>query len=510
MRTATTAIRTEACCAFDNDKKNKVRGPCSNQRNPRHQSQELGRLRQFTRHGFPDPEPAARHLQQCRLQAARRRRDRRPDLRPEGGARRRTVHRPRRGSGALCRRRQAQSADGCRQRLFIRAAPPRLRPVARRRARQRQGPRRRRQAVGADGAGAPAPAGAIGGFTDFLTSVYHSERGGRHARPDNPVPPVFRYMPIAYNSRASSVRVSGEAVRRPNGQFKKGNDVRFGPTEAFDFELELGVFIGQGNALGEPVAVDAANDMMFGYCLVNDWSARDIQGWESALGPFLAKSVSTSISPWVVTAEAMAPFHAAAFKRPAGDPAPLPYLFSIDDQTRGGLDLEMEVYLSTARMRSDGAKPHRITLTNFKHMYWTFAQMVAHHTSNGCNLRPGDSSRAARCRGRPTTAAPATPSLPCAAPSRSRCRTASSAAGWSTATRSRSAPARTERVMPRSDSANARDASILRWRGRQRQRAAWRRGRTHASISWSSLRTTAKQSRVICKDWIAAPLRGSR
>jgi len=231
---------------------------------------------------------------------------------------------------------------------------------------------------------------AIGGFTDFLTSVYHSERGGRHARPDNPVPPVFRHMPIAYNSRASSVRISGEAVKRPNGQFRKGNDVRFGPTEAFDFELELGVFIGQGNALGEPVALDAAGDLMFGYCLVNDWSARDIQGWESALGPFLAKSVSTSISPWVVTAEALAPFRTAAFQRPAGDPAPLPYLFSTDDQVRGGLDLEMEVYLSTARMRSEHAKPHRITLTNFRHMYWTFAQMVAHHTSNGCNLRPGD------------------------------------------------------------------------------------------------------------------------
>jgi fumarylacetoacetase len=197
-------------------------------------------------------------------------------------------------------------------------------------------------------------------------------------------------MPIAYNSRASSVRASGEAVRRPNGQFKKGNDVRFGPTEAFDFELELGVFVGKGNTLGEPVAIDAADDMMFGYCLVNDWSARDIQGWESALGPFLAKSASTSISPWVVTAEALAPFHTAAFKRPPGDPAPLPYLFSGDDQAHGGLDLVMEVYLSTQRMRSEGGKPHRITLTNFKHMYWTFAQMVAHHTSNGCNLKPGD------------------------------------------------------------------------------------------------------------------------
>ena len=178
---------------------------------------------------------------------------------------------------------------------------------------------------------------AIGGFTDFLTSIYHSERGGRHSRPDSPVPPVFRYMPIAYNSRTSSLRVSGEAVRRPNGQFKKGNAVQFGPTEAFDFELELGLFVGKGNAVGEPVAVENTGDMTFGYCLVNDWSARDIQGWESALGPFLAKSVSTSISPWVVTAEAMAPFHTAAFKRPAGDPAPLPYLLSNDDQAQGAL-----------------------------------------------------------------------------------------------------------------------------------------------------------------------------
>jgi fumarylacetoacetase len=231
---------------------------------------------------------------------------------------------------------------------------------------------------------------AIGSFTDFLTSIYHSERGGRHSRPDNPVPPVFRYMPIAYNSRASSLRVSGEHVKRPNGQFKKGNEIQFGPTEAFDFELELGLFIGRGNAVGEPIAMEKTRELMFGYCLVNDWSARDIQGWESALGPFLAKSVSTSISPWVVTAEAIAPFRIAAFKRSSGDPAPLPYLFSADDQAHGGLDLEMEVYLSTPRMRSEGLSPHRITLTNFKHMYWTFAQMVAHHTSNGCNLRPGD------------------------------------------------------------------------------------------------------------------------
>jgi fumarylacetoacetase len=232
----------------------------------------------------------------------------------------------------------------------------------------------------------------IGGFTDFFTSLHHTERGGRVTRPDSPVPPNFRYMPIAYNSRASSVRISGEEVRRPNGQWRRPDGtVQFGPTEALDFELELGAFVGRGNALGTPIPVGSANDHVFGYCLLNDWSARDIQRWESfPLGPFLSKTLSTTISPFVVTAEAMAPFRAPACPRPHGDPAPLPYLHADRDQREGGIDLVLEAFIATRQMRDKGEQPVRVTTTNFKDMYWTFAQMLAHHTSNGCNLRTGD------------------------------------------------------------------------------------------------------------------------
>lgn len=232
---------------------------------------------------------------------------------------------------------------------------------------------------------------SIGSFTDFLTSIYHTERGGRVTRPDNPIPAPFRHLPIAYNGRATSVRASGEPVRRPNGQWRTADgQVKFGPCEQQDFELEVGVFVGPGNELGQPIAIDDAPAHMFGFCLVNDWSARDIQRWESALGPFLSKSLSTTISCWVVTAEAMAPFHAPAFPRPAGDPQPLPYLHSAADQASGGLDLDLEAYLLTPRMRREDAAPARIAHTNFVHMYWTFAQMLTHHMSNGCNLQPGD------------------------------------------------------------------------------------------------------------------------
>ena len=229
---------------------------------------------------------------------------------------------------------------------------------------------------------------AIGAFTDFFTSLHHTERGGRVTRPDNPVPPNFRYMPIAYNSRASSVRISGEDVRRPNGQWRKEDGtVQFGPTEALDFELELGAFVGKGNELGSPIPLGSAEDHIFGYCLLNDWSARDVQRWESfPLGPFLSKSLSTSISPFVVTSEALAPFRTAALKRPDGDPAPLPYLYADSDQRFGGLDLSMEALIQTTKMQDNNEPPFRITKTNFKEMYWTVAQMLAHHTSNGCNL----------------------------------------------------------------------------------------------------------------------------
>lgn len=232
---------------------------------------------------------------------------------------------------------------------------------------------------------------AIGSFTDFLTSYYHVERGGRHTTPDSPVRPSFKYLPYAYHGRSTSVRVSGESVRRPNGQWKRASgEVCFGPTEAFDFELEVGVFVGPGNELGTPIPMEAAPAHMFGYCLVNDWTARDVQWWQAALGPFLGKSHLTTISPWMITAEAMAPFHAPAFRRPKGDPAPLPYLYNESDEAEGGLDLGLEAYLLTPHMREAGQSPSRITNTNFRHIYWTFAQMVTHHASNGCNLQPGD------------------------------------------------------------------------------------------------------------------------
>jgi fumarylacetoacetase len=233
---------------------------------------------------------------------------------------------------------------------------------------------------------------AIGAFTDFLTSVYHTARGGRLTRPDSPVPANFRHLPVAYNSRASTVRAGEEAVRRPNGQqCLADGSIVFGPCRNFDFELELGLFVGPGNEMGDPIPIGAAPDHIFGFCLVNDWSARDVQRWEThPLGPFLSKSAATSISPWVVTAEAMAPFRAPAFARELGDPVPLPYLHDPKDQAAGHLDLVMEAWIHTPRMRQEGTPPLRLTTTNFQHMYWTFAQMLTHHASNGCSLRPGD------------------------------------------------------------------------------------------------------------------------
>ena len=230
-----------------------------------------------------------------------------------------------------------------------------------------------------------------GAFTDFLTSSYHTERGGRASRPDSPLPPCFKYLPVAYNSRASSLRASGATILRPNGQWKHPDgEVRFGPTEALDFELEVGLFIGPGNPIGAPVPMSQIQDRMFGYCLLNDWSARDIQAWESTLGPFLSKSLSTSISPWVVTSEALAPFRAPAFPRAQDDPRPLPYLSNAEDQASGHFDIVLEAFIRTPKMRATSQPASRVTLTNFQHNYWTFAQMATHHMSNGCNLEPGD------------------------------------------------------------------------------------------------------------------------
>jgi fumarylacetoacetase len=231
----------------------------------------------------------------------------------------------------------------------------------------------------------------VGNFTDFLTSTYHTERGGRVLRPDSPLPPCFKSLPIAYHSRASSVRASGEAIRRPNGQWREADGtMQFGPTQAYDFELELGAFVGPGNGLGEPINLADAHTQIWGFCLLNDWSARDIQRWETALGPFLGKSASTSISCWVVTAAAMEPYRAAAFARAAGDPAPLPYLSDATDAASGGYDIDLEAFMLTPAMRAAAAGPAQVTRTNFRHMYWTVGQMVTHHMSNGCNMQPGD------------------------------------------------------------------------------------------------------------------------
>lgn len=232
----------------------------------------------------------------------------------------------------------------------------------------------------------------VGNFTDFMASRFHTARMGAKRDPANPLPPAFLHLPIAYHSRGTTVRVGGEAVARPHGQ-SLGADgkPRFGPTLALDFELEFGAVIGPANRMGEPIPVARAGDALFGYCLLNDWSARDVQRFEMMpLGPFLSKSLSTTISPWIVTAEALAPFAIPAFPRYAEDPEPLPYLMAEADQAAGGLDVALECWMTTPRMRDEGAAPARIVATSLRHLHWTFAQMVAHHTSNGCDLRTGD------------------------------------------------------------------------------------------------------------------------
>ncbi|HUD89911.1 MAG TPA: fumarylacetoacetase [Xanthobacteraceae bacterium] len=234
---------------------------------------------------------------------------------------------------------------------------------------------------------------AFRNFTDFFASVFHASNAGRMFRPDNPLMPNYKYVPVAYHSRASSVRVSGTPVKRPRGQRKGANEAApsYQPSRNLDFELELGIFIGQDSDLGQTIPVGKAANHVFGYCLLNDWSARDIQAWEyQPLGPFLGKNFGTTISPWVVTAEALAPFRTTAYTRPDGDPPPLPHLDDAEDKATGGLDITLEAYFSTETMRRDGIAPHRITQTSFALLYWTVAQMIAHHTSNGCNLEIGD------------------------------------------------------------------------------------------------------------------------
>jgi len=233
----------------------------------------------------------------------------------------------------------------------------------------------------------------IGDYTDFYAGIHHATNAGRLLRPDNPLMPNYKYVPVAYHSRASSVRPSGTPVRRPSGQRKLPAEAAptFGPCRALDYELELGVWIGPGNALGEPIPIADAGAHIAGLCLLNDWSARDIQTWESApLGPFLAKNFQTTISPWIVTAEALAPFRRAQPARPEGDPAPLPYLLDAADQEAGAFDIAFEVTLLTPRMRAAGMQPHVLSRSHATDLYWTVAQMVAHHTAGGCDLRPGD------------------------------------------------------------------------------------------------------------------------
>ena len=234
---------------------------------------------------------------------------------------------------------------------------------------------------------------AIGDYSDFYTGIFHAQNAGRLFRPDNPLLPNYYWVPIGYHGRASSVVASGTPVVRPKGQTKAPDAPApaFGPSKRLDFELELGFVIGPGNPLGKPVPIAKAHDHVFGVTLFNDWSARDIQAWEyQPLGPFLGKSFASTMSPWIVTLEALEPFRCAAFARAAGDPVPLPYLLNDGDQREGGYEIGMEVQLRTARMRAQKAPAARVSRSNFRHSYWTLAQVVSHQASNGCNLQPGD------------------------------------------------------------------------------------------------------------------------
>jgi fumarylacetoacetase len=233
----------------------------------------------------------------------------------------------------------------------------------------------------------------IGDYTDFYAGIAHAMNVGKQLRPDNPLMPNYKWVPIGYHGRASSIRTSGAPVVRPNGQRKPADatEPTFGPSRNLDYETELGIFVGPGNRLGSTIPIGRAAEHLFGMCILNDWSARDVQGWEyQPLGPFLAKSFATTISPWVVTFDALAPFRIAAYDRPAGDPKPLAYLNDADDQATGGLDIDVEILLASAKMREGKQAPHRVASVNGRGLYWTVAQMLAHHASNGCDLHPGD------------------------------------------------------------------------------------------------------------------------
>ncbi|MDE3202124.1 MAG: fumarylacetoacetase [Acidobacteriota bacterium] len=230
-----------------------------------------------------------------------------------------------------------------------------------------------------------------GDYTDFYASIDHARRVGKLFRPDNPLLPNYKYLPVGYHGRASSIVVSGFPIRRPQGQTKPADsEPLFAPSKSVDYELEIGAFVGPGNRLGNPISINEAEKHIFGLCLVNDWSARDLQAWEyQPLGPFLAKSFATSVSPWVVSMEALAPYRVPVRSRGKDDPALLDYLQPLDTQ-KCAIDLTLEVYLASLKMRQAGIPPERISRSNLRDLYWTFAQFVTHHTSNGCNLRSGD------------------------------------------------------------------------------------------------------------------------
>jgi len=233
----------------------------------------------------------------------------------------------------------------------------------------------------------------IGDYTDFYASIQHATNVGSMLRPEQPLMPNYKWVPIGYHGRASSIVPSGAPIRRPVGQTKEEQTAMpvVGPTRSLDYECEVAAWVGLGNALGTRVPIAEAEDHLFGISLLNDWSARDVQRWEyQPLGPFLSKNFATTISPWVVTLDALEPFRSAAAARPAGDPAPLPYLDSPEQQGRGGLAIDLEVSLASARMRGQGLDPAPLSRCSFAAMYWTLGQLLTHHASNGCNLRPGD------------------------------------------------------------------------------------------------------------------------
>ncbi|MGH9949776.1 MAG: fumarylacetoacetase, partial [Pyrinomonadaceae bacterium] len=233
----------------------------------------------------------------------------------------------------------------------------------------------------------------IGDYTDFYCSIFHATNVGSMFRPDNPLLPNYKYVPIGYHGRASSIVISGTDIKRPHGQNRSDAEKPpvFMPCKNLDYEMEVGFFVGQGNELGSSIPIADAEKHIFGLCLVNDWSARDIQAWEyQPLGPFLAKNFATTISPFVVTMEALAPFRTKAFERDPDDPQPLDYLAAEQNQKFGGIDVNLEVYIETQKMRNEKIEPHMLSRSNMKDLYWTIGQMLTHHASNGCNLQTGD------------------------------------------------------------------------------------------------------------------------